>query len=659
MKNLQFTKSIIRINLWIVLLSVSLSNFFTHAQPFKLFGVSDLVRVFEDGYNLPPLNDALNLFGIRNEIISGQFIVNSSSKLTNVTIEINPLKHQGSGDLLPSNSIEWNFTGSIPIQVNAVNQSPTVVTREAPAKFPDYLVPERKLDINKGVYQSVWLTITIPKNAKEGLYEGKISVKTGQGEKFLPLYLTVYPLTLPTERNLKITEWYSTHHFKKFHGITEQYSPEWFVMLQKYAENMAQHRQNVFQVPMNAIQIKKTKNGSLEFDFTHFDQIAQTFWNTGKMDYMETGELARFKENWFSTEIILKDFSVTDADSREIITLPGQEVMPYLMPAFEAHLREKGWLNKTFFHIKDEPILHNAASWLEMSRYVHKYAPDLIRIDAMNNPIIMNELEIGVAMVDNMDIQYERFREKQKEGKELWIYTTGLFQATSYPNKTLDVPLIGSRVLHWLNYKYDLSGYLHWGWNQWTNDPYTNVGQHLGDGWHVYPVKDGVLNSLRWEQMRNGIQDYEYFVLLENRINSLKDSLGKRFDWIEPSYRSKEIAAEVVASFSEYTEDPEILYKAKEKIVRELLDFDLSPKVYVQIHPPENSVLKNRSGVEVYGWVEPGTKITINKERIPVTNEGLFMKWLTLYFDNNKIIIKATNEKGSKEIIRPYNIIVP
>ena len=29
---------------------------------------------------------------------------------------------------------------------------------------------------------------------------------------------------------------------------------------------------------------------------------------------------------------------------------------------------------------------------------------------------------------------------------------------------------------------------------------------HLGDGWHVYPVKDGVLNSLRWEQLRNGVQ---------------------------------------------------------------------------------------------------------------------------------------------------------
>lgn len=155
-----------------------------------------------------------------------------------------------------------------------------------------------------------------------------------------------------------------------------------------------------------------------------------------------------------------------------------------------------------------------------MSRYIHSYAPDLVRIDAMNNPVIMNELDIGVPMLDNLDIQYKGFSEKQREGKELWFYTTGIFQATSYPNKTIDFPLIGTRIMHWLNYKYDISGYLHRGWNQWTNDPFTIAGQHMGDGWHVYPAKDGVLNSMRWEQMRNGIQDYEYFKLLEKRIKA-------------------------------------------------------------------------------------------------------------------------------------------
>ena len=56
----------------------------------------------------------------------------------------------------------------------------------------------------------------------------------------------------------------------------------WFNMLKIYAENMADHRQNVFRVPMNAIEIRKSKLGELEFDFSRFDQIAEIFWNTGK-----------------------------------------------------------------------------------------------------------------------------------------------------------------------------------------------------------------------------------------------------------------------------------------------------------------------------------------------------------------------------------------
>ena len=39
-------------------------------QSYRLFGVSDMFRVFEDGYNLPVTHDTINLFGIRGEVIS-------------------------------------------------------------------------------------------------------------------------------------------------------------------------------------------------------------------------------------------------------------------------------------------------------------------------------------------------------------------------------------------------------------------------------------------------------------------------------------------------------------------------------------------------------------------------------------------------------------
>jgi hypothetical protein len=408
---------------------------------------------------------------------------------------------------------------------------------------------------------------------------------------------------------------------------------------------------------MDAIAISKSKSGELEFDFTRFDQIADVFWNTGKMDFLETGELTTFGEKqWSSTKISLQDFSVKNAENGQKIKMAGKDVIPFLLPSFESHLRQKGWLSKTLFGIKDEPSLHNSLSWQEASSYMHKYAPDLIRIDAIETTNLLNEIEVAIPKLDHFSTWNKTYEEWQQKGHELWFYTVGIYQGSLFPNKTIDVPLGDSRILHWMNYKYDATGYLHWGWNQWTENPYKEVGMHIGDGWHVYPVKDGVVNSLRWEQMRNGIQDYEYFWMLENKIKSLRDSLGTRFSWINPKQRGKEISGNVIKGFAEHSDDPQVLYKSKMELIRELVEFNTTPKIYVQTNPVEKSTMTNHSSVEVYGWTEPGTKIVINGQEIPVSDEGLFLELFQMSGNENRIIVNAKKGNGVKEIVRDFAV---
>jgi hypothetical protein len=634
-----------------------LSGTVVHAQSVELFAVSDLSRVFEDGYNLPLMHDTLKLFGIRGEIVSGQFALTAKKDLKDVTVEVGELKDRDGGAALSTGAVGWNFVGSIPLSANAPNQPGHVTVRSAPARFPDYIMPDKQINLDKGMFRSVWLTISIPYNAVAGGYSGNVTVKSSKGEASLPVYLRVYPLSLPEARHLKVTEWYNTRNFEKLHGVEGTYSEDWFNMLRTYAENMAAHRQNVFQVSMNSIEISLSSAGELAFDFTRFDQIAQVFWDTEQMDYLETGFLAKFGEGaWFSTEIVLKDFRVKSEATGEEITVPGKDIVPVLLPAFERHLRRKGWLDKTLFHIHDEPTLRNVMAWRELSAYLHRYAPELTRIDAIETTNLFDDIEIAVPKLDYLGAWYDIYNKAAREGTEIWFYTVGIYQANSYPNKTIDMPVMDNRILHWLNYKYDLSGFLHWGWNQWTENPYADVGMHIGDGWHVYPVKEGVLNSLRWEQMRNGLQDYEYFWMLENRIAALKDSLGLSFKWIDPKQRPKEIAGQVVMDLLNHTHDPEVLYQAKKEVIEELLVFNTSPMIYVQTNPAVNStVVKGQSYlVELLGWTEPGTKIVANDEEIPVDEQGLFLWNFSLSEDNNSIIIKASNEHGSKELLREF-----
>lgn len=635
-----------------------------NSQSFRLIGVSDLESVFEDGYRLQGQADSIIIFGIRGEVISGQFAIFTVSPLEGVTVVLSPFKNLQTGIVLPSGSLEWNFVGTIPLKGNTENQPPDVVSRKAPANFPEYLMTDRFLNIKPKYYQSVWITINIQSDAKPGNYSGMATVKTNKGEKSIPVSVSIFPLDMPLSRHLKVIEWHTTGDFEKYHSINEKYSAEWFAMLKKYADNMVSHRQNVFQVPVNHIVIKKSESGNLIFDFDKFDQVANVFWDTKLMDCLETGFLANFgKEEWFSSEIFLKDFNVIDERTGEMSMMKGEMVVPSLLPALESHLRQKGWLGKTLFHIRDEPSVHNALAWKGMSEYMHSYAPDLIRGDAIETTFLLDDIEIAVPKLDHFATWNDKYKEWSEKGHELWFYTVGIYQGSRFPNKTIDMPVIDSRLMHWLNYKYDATGYLHWGWNQWEGDPYTDAGMHFGDAWHVYPVKDGVLNSLRWEEMRNGIQDYEYLWLLENKIKGLKNSLGSKFSWIDTKQRGKEIAGQVVSTFDQHTSNPEVLYKAKMQIIDELLDFDSSPKVYVQTNPVANSVLTNHSSVEVFGWAEPGTRIVINGAEIPVAENGLFVEQFGGEFIDpskihlgNKITVKATNLSGSKLIEREFVI---
>jgi len=624
---------------------------------FECFAVSDLVRIFEDGYNCPPPQGAIEIFGIRNEYVSGQCAIRANQDIKHVTASVSSLKHVKSSASLLVGDIRWNFVGSILIEENTPKFRKTDLVRPAPAEFPDYLAEDKEVSIKKGYYKAIYLTVKIPRDAEAGDYEGAVNIKTDKGDKSLPLHLTVHPLTLPDERHLMVTEWYSTSDFKKFHDIDTQDSEEFYEMLKVYAQNMAEHRQNVFRVSMDLITSKQQANGKLEFDFSRFDKWADIFWNTGRMDLLETGFVARFGEGgWSSREILLRDFRVQKESTNQVITIPGKEYLSQFLPAFEEHLRQKDWLEKTVFHIADEPSNHNVLKWREASEYVHRYAPSLRRIDAIETSHCFDRLEIWVPKLAYLANWFDVYKKAQSQGYELWFYTVGIFQGGSYPNKTVDVPLIESRILHWLNYRFGLKGYLHWGFNHWTDDPFAAPGKHRGDGWHVYPKKDGLINSLRWEQMRNGIEDYEYMWMLEEKIRTMKNARGEHLSMIEPSRRPVEIASLVVKTINDYNRNPDALYAAKKQIINELLDLDKAPRLIVQTEPLEHSTVANDCSIGVFGWAEPETKIVVNGREMPLWPEGLFMENVHLSRDNT-IVIEAEHKEGKKRIVRSFEVL--
>ena len=625
--------------------------------PLKLFAASDAVRVFEDGYGTPgQLPAEVRVFGLRNEVISAQCVLRADEDLHAATVSVGPLR-RADGDAIAAENVLWNFVESIFIEKNTPKLRESDLVRPAPARFPDCLSEARHVSLAKGSQKAVYLTVRIPSSAGPGEYRAEITARSATAVARLPLSLTVYPLVLPDDRHVMATEWFSTHQFQRWHGIDSSDSPQFWHMLGVYAQNMADHRQNVFRLSLGLIRTTLAADGKLRYDFSQFDRWAKVFWDTGRMDLLETGFVAEpGKGGWSSAEIRLSDFDVKDASTGKWKRLSGREYLPQFLAALVEHLREKGWLEKTVFHICDEPADHNAMAWREASEFVHRCAPQLRRIDAIENPHCLGCLEVWVPKLDHLADWQEAYEAAQRRGNEMWFYTVGIFQGGSLPNKTVDVPLIESRLMHWLNYRYGLKGYLHWGFNAWTDDPIGAPGEHRGDGWHVYPKRDGLLNSLRWEQMRNGLQDYECLWLLDNEISRVKATLSPRIAALmEPPRRGMEIACQVVPAYGDCQRDPEVLYAARRQAIEETIGLAAAPRMIVQTNPVELSNVSADCRIDVHGWAEPGTSIAINDSLVPVAADGLFLQATTVS-KQGTIRVEAVQGQSHKTMVRKFRV---
>ena len=214
----------IRIEWWRGVVGVCIfalgSSCFGQEPPFECFAVTDLVRVFEDGYHCPAPQKQIEVFGIRNEVLSAQCVVKAGQPLRDLTVSVSPLKHKTANAALPADSVTWNFIGSILLAENSPNHRKSDVIRAAPARFPDYLSDVRQMAVETGQCRAVYLTIRITINgtevpvAEDGLFlenvslpsRGTITVEARQQNARKQIVRHFQPRREPAQLTLTIKE---------------------------------------------------------------------------------------------------------------------------------------------------------------------------------------------------------------------------------------------------------------------------------------------------------------------------------------------------------------------------------------------------------------------------------------------------------------------
>jgi hypothetical protein len=509
--------------------------------------------------------DAIEADACRGEVVSAQLAVRVTKSVRDLHIQVSSLTHAEAG--ATGIDVRPRFVGYVPVEANTPDTPMEEVICNAPCLVADPLLVDETAGVEADSTQPVWLTISVPTDAPPGPWLGTIRLSAGGEKAEVPLRLTVHPVTLPAERSLWVTNWMNLGNFATFYG-TEPYTDRFWRVVETFAANMAAHRQNVVLCPNDLIQIFQEADGGFAFDFTRYDRWVGIFDKAGCAELLEGGHLGRRGEGkWETPWFEWRRFPVRRRDGA-LVEADAETVVRELVTNLLAHVRERGWLDRFVMHIVDEPAPHTEEDYKKKSELVHQWAPGVRFLEAMSLMDARGHLDIWVPQLSHFDEHMDHYLKMRDEsGIELWHYTC-MYPTGLYPNRFLDFSLAKTRLLHWINWRYRLTGYLHWGLNYWTENPFheDRLRGDLppGDSWIVYPGTDGPIDSIRWEQMREGIQDYELLRLLDARSKETGRLEG----------RADEICSALVPDPTSYSRDQQSLRQARGNVISALQELE-------------------------------------------------------------------------------------
>jgi hypothetical protein len=489
---------------------------------YDVWVADSLERVAQEAEMPPDPATEVVVHCARGEFEAAQIAVHpKDDSIVGLRVMATELTSEGGESVMPRPRVR--FVDSVPIRHNSWQTPRDELTAIAPAFVPDVLYDNIPyVPVWKGRTRCAWVTFDVPRDARHGTYTGKVTVFANEEQIDVPVILHVHDVTVPAERNLKMTNWVYLDQMARWHSCT-LFDERFWQMVKVYAENMASHRQNMIIIPLYRFYTDArlvdfaADGGNLLIDFTKFDRWVQTFLDAG-FEYIEGSHLGWIDGTVYcyfarDGQVVAEDHP---ADSPE-----AERYLSQFLPALQAHLEEKGWLDIYYQHLRDEPGEAHKALYDKLMELRRTYGPRIQTIEATHSPEI-DPPTIMVPVLSHLHLQLDFYKQMQEKGQEVWFYTACGPNQT-YANRFLDYHLLKVRYLHWLNFKYGIHGYLCWGYNYWsTLSPFTEHSMTWavgplppGDSNIVYPTPRGLLDSIRWETLRDGIEDYELLKMLE------------------------------------------------------------------------------------------------------------------------------------------------
>lgn len=490
--------------------------------------------VIGGGPSLEFQKKAFNHVAWRGEKVFAQAVVSSEEELKDVRLSVSDLRNGKS--LIGAENIRLQFVSYVVSDLLDTTKYGQCGSREDKSKWGEVLVAD-VLDINDsmtvpaGRKQPVWMTVSVPSDARPGKYSGKLTVTSSNAKaRSLNVELTVADHVLPPARDwaFHLDLWQNPYSVARYENVP-LWSEAHFEAMRPVMRMLAEAGQKsvtatIMSRPWNgqtedAFGSMVTKirriDGSWLYDYTIFDRWVEFMFSLGIDRQI----------NCYSMIPWALQFDYIDQATSSPATFqaaPGSEEYNEYWGAFIAdfarHLKAKGWFEKTMIAMDERPL----ESMQAVLGLIRKIEP-AFKISLAGNyhePVIYDIVDFSETFSGKQEFP-ESAKAKRKElGLTTTFYTCC---AEAHPNMFVISNPDEAAWLGWFAQAEGYDGYLRWAYNSWTIDPLTDARFRTwpaGDCFVVYP---GGRGSVRFSKLVEGIQDFEKVRILRSRWQETGD----------------------------------------------------------------------------------------------------------------------------------------
>ncbi len=509
----------------------------------KIIPLSSLIKVFSD--EEPTAQPFTKLSCLSNERVQLQVaFCNDSDCEVNVKVDC---KFK---DCINVYYVEEIYSKN---PVHALQDNYTL--RKKSGYFPELLRPlEGCFNAKANKWNSIWLEVVPNSTLVAGEQKINVALTCGEDVQTIDFTLDVIDAQLPAQTLIN-TNWFHTDCIATHYNI-EVFSDKYWEYVKNFLKVAVDHGMNMVLTPLftppldtkvggerPTVQLVgvKVTSGEYKFDFTNLDKWIAICDEVG-IKYLE---LSHFFTQWGAKKCP-KIIAEVDGVQKRIFgwdtKASGKAYRSFLTAfaeVFKPYLKEKGFEDKVYFHVSDEPFAAIARHYRKASNIVNELFGEYKIMDALSNYKFYKKGLVKLPVPANDHI--EPFIGNVSD---LWTYYCCV-QVKGVSNKFFSMPSQRNRVLGYQMYKFNVKGFLHWGYNFWYKqfstgpvDPFTETDAGgsfpSGDSFVVYPGDNGApLISLRLKVFYDAFQDMRALQLLESLIGKEK-TMQILEDGIEP-----------------------------------------------------------------------------------------------------------------------------